>query len=83
VFRGFPEPAYMPCPDCGASVARIEASAHECEREQWLDYQIFQRGEDVERVTSEIADYLASARGTFELWCAERERRGEDQREAV
>ena len=71
----FPEPKYLPCPECGASVARPDIPAHECEQERRLDYQLFQQREEVERLTGEIVDYLASPRGRFELWYAERERR--------
>ena len=70
-----PQPRYMPCPDCGASVARSEAKAHVCERERWLDYQLFQQREEVAGLLAEVADYLASPQGRFEAWCAERDRR--------
>lgn len=70
----FPEPKHLPCPDCGASVARDELAAHECEEERRLDYQLFQQRDDVDRLPGEIVDYLASPRGRFELWYAERER---------
>jgi hypothetical protein len=76
----FPEPTYLPCPDCGASVARAEVEAHECEEERRLDYQVFQQREEVERLPGEIVDYLASPRGRFELWYAERERRKNERR---
>jgi hypothetical protein len=66
---------YMPCPDCGASLTREDSADHECERERWLDYQMFQLRFEVTGLDDEVAAYLASARGRFEAWCAERERR--------
>jgi hypothetical protein len=75
MFRSFPEPQHTPCPECGVSVARSEASEHVCEREQWLDYQVFQRREELEALSAEVGAYLASPQGKFGLWYAERERR--------
>lgn len=79
MFGGFPEPRYTPCADCGASVARSEAAEHVCERERWLDYQMFQRREEVDAVSDDLAAYLASPEGRFELWCAARDRRRFDE----
>ena len=64
----------MPCPDCGASLEREEQDAHACERERWLDYQMFQLRDEVAGFEPELNAYLASPRGQFELWYAERER---------
>ncbi len=75
MFRSLPEPQHMPCPECGASVARSEASEHVCEREQWLDYQVFQQREELQGLSAELEAYLASTQGKFDLWYAERERR--------
>jgi hypothetical protein len=66
---------YMPCPDCGASVDGRAAGQHVCERERWLDYQLFQRRDEIQRFDGELGAYLCSARGRFELWYAERTRR--------
>ena len=79
MFGRFLEPKYLPCPDCGASVARVEADAHVCERERWLDYQLFLHRDDVERLAGELDAYFASPKGRFELWYAERERRRRTQ----
>jgi hypothetical protein len=64
---------YMPCPDCGASLDRHDG-AHECERECWLEFQLFQLRDEVDELEAELAEYLASPRGRFELYYAERER---------
>jgi hypothetical protein len=64
---------YMPCPDCGASLDRQE-SAHECERERWLAFQLFQLRGEVSAFDDQLAEYLATAHGRFELYYSERER---------
>jgi hypothetical protein len=74
MFGGLPEPTYMPCVECGATVARVETDAHVCERERWVDYQMFQSRDEVDAVADELAAYLSSPTGRFELWCAERDR---------
>ncbi len=70
----FPEPAYMPCSACGASVARVEDGVHECEHERWLSYQVFQLGEEILRFDAQLAAYFDSLGGRFDVWYAERER---------
>lgn len=70
-----PQPSHMPCPDCGASVARNDRDDHTCEDERWLDYQMFQLREEVEGLESGFASYFDSPAGRFELWYAERMRR--------
>ena len=64
---------YMPCPDCGASVERRD-EAHECERERWLEFQLFQLRAEVGEFEALLARYLDSPQGRFELYYAERGR---------
>ena len=64
---------YMPCPDRGASLERRD-DVHECERERWLEFQLFQLRDEVDELDAKLADYLTSPRGRFELYYAERER---------
>jgi len=64
----------MPCPDCGTSLERLEMTAHACELERWLDYQLFQLRDEVARFEHELAAYLTSSHGRFEVWYAERMR---------
>jgi hypothetical protein len=71
----FPQPRFMPCPECGGSVARAELDEHVCDQNRWLDYKMFQQRDEVESFESELGGYLASARGRFELWYAEHRRR--------
>lgn len=64
----------MPCPDCGASVDQAERDAHVCERDRWLDYQTFGLRGELDAFEAELGSYLASKRGRFDLWYAERRR---------
>jgi endogenous inhibitor of DNA gyrase (YacG/DUF329 family) len=64
----------MPCPDCGESVARTESDQHVCERERYLDYQVFAAREEVECFEADFGAYLDSPEGQFEQWDAERRR---------
>ena len=70
-----PQPKHMPCPECGASVARVEIDDHTCDDERWLDYQMFQLRDEVAGLDGGVATYFDSAAGRFELWYAERMRR--------
>jgi hypothetical protein len=72
---GLPEPAFMPCGECGASVAKAERDKHVCERERWLDYQLFVQRAEVERFDRDLSAYLDSPEGRFQAWEAERRRR--------
>ncbi len=60
------------CSDCGASLERDERAIHVCERERWLDYQIFQLRGEVAAYDTQLRAYLDSPQGRFELWYAAR-----------
>jgi hypothetical protein len=70
----FPKPRHTPCPDCGESVAAQLHESHACEKERWATYQLFQRRDEVAAFDDQLATYLESPRGRFELWDAERRR---------
>ncbi len=70
----FPRPRHVPCSDCGAAVERSREDEHVCDRDRLLDYEMFQLRDDVGAFTSDLAAYLDSPRGRFDLWCAERDR---------
>jgi hypothetical protein len=75
VFGSFPQSRYMPCPECGASVERVEAVAHICDGERLLDFHLFQLREEIVAFDAQLAAWLASACGRFAAWVAERDRR--------
>ena len=51
-----------------------EVEQHECSRERWLDYQMFQLRAELASFDVQLAAFLASPRGRFEAYYAERER---------
>ena len=65
---------YMPCPECGGSVDRLESDEHVCDHERQVKYQLFQLRDEVAEFDSELECYLASPRGLFEQWYAARTR---------
>jgi hypothetical protein len=71
----FPQSRFMPCPECGASVERAEADARVCDGERLLDFRLFQLREEIVAFDAQLAAWLASARGRFAAWVAERDRR--------
>ncbi len=70
----FPQPAHMPCPDCGASVPREAADAHVCDPERRLEFQLVQLREELQAFDAELAAWLDSPQGRFAAWVAERGR---------
>jgi hypothetical protein len=71
----FAHSPFMPCPECGASVAVATETAHTCNPDRRLDFELFQLREEISSLGGQIGEYLSSARGRFEQWYAERERR--------
>jgi hypothetical protein len=74
----FSHPPFMPCPECGASVAVAEETQHVCSPERRVDFELFQLRAQISALGDEIGDYLASAQGRFEQWYAEHERQLKD-----
>ena len=72
MFPSLPQPRHMPCSDCGESVAADDRDEHICDDERWLTYQLFQLRDEIASLEQQVAWYLASPRGRFELWDAER-----------
>jgi hypothetical protein len=64
----------MPCPDCGASVAGAAVGAHVCDAERLLDFRLFQHRDEIAAFDAQLSDWLASAKGRFAAWLAERDR---------
>ena len=70
----FAHSRYMPCTECGASVAADEREQHVCDPERVLDFRMFQAREEVAGFESLLSRYLESPQGRFAQWLAERER---------
>jgi hypothetical protein len=71
----FAQPPFMPCPECGASVAVVAETEHVCNPERRVDYELFQLRAETAELEAEIESYLSSPRGRFEQWYAEHDRR--------
>jgi hypothetical protein len=65
----------MPCAECGASLARDQADEHVCDPERLLDFWLFQLRDEIEGLEDEVAAYLDTPQGRFEVWDSERRRR--------
>lgn len=70
---GFPAPASLPCPECGASIA-LDGEGHECDEERRRWYQLFLVTGEIAALEDELREYLSSPEGRFEAFYAERER---------
>jgi hypothetical protein len=75
---GFPQPAFTPCSECGASVPNKELAEHVCEQERWLDYQLHVQLAELERFEDDLGAYFDSPEGRFQQWDAERRREAEE-----
>jgi hypothetical protein len=71
----FPQPGHMPCTECGASLARADADAHVCDAERLLDFRLLQLRDEIAEFETQLNAWLATARGRFAAWLAERERK--------
>lgn len=71
----FPQPAFVPCPDCGASVRSEQHELHACDPVERARYESFQARLEVERFDHELTSWLRSPAGRFAIFYAERDRR--------
>jgi hypothetical protein len=69
-----PQPRFMPCPDCGASVARAERAEHVCDQDRWVDYNVVQLRPELDALEAEFAGYLETPQGRFAAWYAAQRR---------
>lgn len=74
MFPSVPQPRFLPCPECGETIAAEERGAHVCEEERWATFQLHQLREEVERLDAQVAAYLDSPQGRFASWDAARRR---------
>jgi hypothetical protein len=66
---------FTTCAGCGLILQRWRLGDHECEQEKWIAHQVACALPEIEGIDRELASYLESARGRFDLWYAERARR--------
>jgi hypothetical protein len=70
----FPEPRYMPCNDCGESLADAQRESHVCDPERQLNFAFVQLLEERELFEEQLTAYLESPRGRFDVWYSARRR---------
>jgi hypothetical protein len=75
MLSSFAHSQYMPCADCGASVASADSAAHVCDPERLLEYQLFQLHDEIAGFDDGLRSYLASPHGRFAQWLAAFDRR--------
>ena len=64
---------FMPCSECGASVARDEADVHRCDPERLLDFRMFGLRDEVAAFEDRLVAFLDSPQGQFHRWLAAHE----------
>jgi len=74
VFEFFADSRYMPCADCGASLAGEDPEDHFCDPVRRVEFQMFRMRAELARLDEDLAEYLRSPQGRFELCYAERQR---------
>jgi hypothetical protein len=74
MYGPFAHSSYMPCPECGASVAAGEMDEHSCDPERHVEYQLFQLRGEMIGFDVALSDWLDSPHGRFAQWLAERGR---------
>jgi hypothetical protein len=75
MFGSLPQPAFMPCPNCGASVARARQDEHVCDEKQRRSYELLQARVEADRFDTQLTEWLETPSGRFAIFYAERERR--------
>ena len=74
MFAFFAHAKYMPCPECGASLAGEEPDEHVCDDERRIDFQMFRLRGQIARFELDLAQFLETPGGRFEAWYAEHRR---------
>jgi hypothetical protein len=70
MFGALPQPAHMPCPECGASLARSEREEHACEESQRIRFELFQLRAEIELFDLQLSDWLKTSAGRFAVFYA-------------
>lgn len=74
MFSFFTEHEFMPCAECGASLSRAERDGHVCEEQRRLEYGWLKQVRELDVFDDELATYLSTPVGRFELYYAQRDR---------
>jgi hypothetical protein len=56
------------------SSSATAGDCHECQREQWIEFQVSHAHREIDRLDEEFQAFLTTQEGSFEAWYAERQR---------
>ena len=65
---------YIACAECGALIERDGSDSHDCQPEQWIEFQVSHVRRELERLEEEFQAFLVTPQGSFEVWYAQRQR---------
>jgi hypothetical protein len=74
MFAFFAHSQYIPCSECGASLAGEDREEHLCDGARRVDFQMFRLGGGIARFELDLAEFLTTPAGRFEAFYAERQR---------
>ncbi len=74
MFAFFAHSQYIPCSECGASLAGEDRDEHVCDGDRRIDFQMFRLRGGIGRFELDLAEFLKTPGGRFEAFYAERQR---------
>ena len=74
MFAFFAHSQYIPCSECGASLAGEDRDDHVCDGDRRIDFQMFRLRGGIARFELDLAEFLKTPGGRFEAFYAERQR---------
>ena len=74
MFGALPQPAHMPCPECGVSLPRSERDEHACDESQRIRFELLQLRAEIECFDAQLTAWLRTPEGRFAVFCAARSR---------
>ncbi len=74
MFAFFAHSQYIPCSECGASLAGEDRDEHVCDGERKVDFQMFRLRGGIALFELDLGEFLETPVGRFEAFYAERQR---------
>ena len=74
MFAFFAHSQYIPCSECGASLAGEDRDEHVCDGERKVDFQMFRLRGGIALFELDLREFLETPVGRFEAFYAERQR---------
>ena len=70
----YPQSQYKQCPSCGTPVLVEEETAHECEQQRYVEYQMLLLRLQIAAFDAQFGDWLRTPQGRFATYYAARAR---------